>query len=371
MTCNFRAPFPWFGGKSRAADLIWARLGDVGTYVEPFAGSLAVLLSRPTLPRIETVNDLDAHLSNFWRAMKADAERVAHFADWPVSEADLHARHRALIALLPAHRARMLAEPDYFDARLAGWWVWGVSQWIGGGWCSERVCWGDDSRPERRRPNVTGNTHGMGVHAKRPAVAADSPGRGVHARAPLGILAAPHREQSPLVKVLGGTGVHGTRVDSLIPWFLQIQARLRRVRVCCGDWRRVLTPSVLIGNGVTGIVLDPPYSTQERDPALYACDGAQISQDVCAWALEHGDTQQLRIALCGYEGEHDMPPSWSCVAWRPGGGYGSQSADGRGRRNRERERIWFSPHCLQPDRGQLSFAPLLEAAAPEPERVSA
>jgi site-specific DNA-adenine methylase len=38
------APFPWFGGKSRAAKLIWSRLGDVPNYVEPFAGSLAVLL---------------------------------------------------------------------------------------------------------------------------------------------------------------------------------------------------------------------------------------------------------------------------------------------------------------------------------------
>ncbi len=40
-----KAPFPWFGGKSRAAELIWSRLGDVSNYVEPFAGSLAVLLA--------------------------------------------------------------------------------------------------------------------------------------------------------------------------------------------------------------------------------------------------------------------------------------------------------------------------------------
>ena len=47
---TLRAPFPWFGGKSRAADLIWPRFGDVPNYVEPFAGSLAVLLGRPTAP---------------------------------------------------------------------------------------------------------------------------------------------------------------------------------------------------------------------------------------------------------------------------------------------------------------------------------
>jgi len=27
-----KSPFPWFGGKSRAAELIWSRLGDVPNY---------------------------------------------------------------------------------------------------------------------------------------------------------------------------------------------------------------------------------------------------------------------------------------------------------------------------------------------------
>ena len=30
---KLRAPFPWFGGKSRAAELIWSRLGEVSNYV--------------------------------------------------------------------------------------------------------------------------------------------------------------------------------------------------------------------------------------------------------------------------------------------------------------------------------------------------
>ena len=55
----------------------------------------------------------------------------------------------------------------------------------------------------------------------------------------------------------------------------------------------------------------------------------------------------MRIALCGYEGEHGMPSDWECVAWKAGGGYGSQS-DGRGRENAARERIWFSKFCLKP-----------------------
>jgi len=41
------APFVWFGGKRRVAAQVWDALGDVDNYVEPFAGSLAVLLGRP------------------------------------------------------------------------------------------------------------------------------------------------------------------------------------------------------------------------------------------------------------------------------------------------------------------------------------
>lgn len=33
------APFPYFGGKRRAAPIIWRELGDPAGYVEPFAGA--------------------------------------------------------------------------------------------------------------------------------------------------------------------------------------------------------------------------------------------------------------------------------------------------------------------------------------------
>ena len=69
MTNVDKAPFPWFGGKSKAAAAVWAALGDVAHYVEPFFGSGAVLLNRPhpaNRPRVsETVNDLDGFVVNF------------------------------------------------------------------------------------------------------------------------------------------------------------------------------------------------------------------------------------------------------------------------------------------------------------------
>ena len=124
-----RAPFPWFGGKSAVSASVWEAFGDVRNYVEPFAGSLAVLLARPHWPwdghRIETVNDADCFLANFWRALQAEPDAVADCADWPVNEADLHARHLWLVNEGRRHVERLRAEPDYYDVKIAGWWVWG------------------------------------------------------------------------------------------------------------------------------------------------------------------------------------------------------------------------------------------------------
>ena len=141
---ELKAPFPWFGGKSRVASMVWDRFGDVPNYVEPFAGSLAVLLGRPHAPKTETVNDLDCYLANFWRAIKLNPSTTAAWADWPVNEADLLARHRWLDAQSD-FRERIKADPNYFDCRIAGWWVWGLCQWIGSGWC--RQC-RDGDQPE-------------------------------------------------------------------------------------------------------------------------------------------------------------------------------------------------------------------------------
>jgi DNA adenine methylase len=82
--------------------------------IEPFFGSGAVLLSRPHPPRIETANDWDCCLANFWRATQFDPEGVVEWCDWPVSEVDLHAFHRYLVVGedAAAFRERMRSDPD-------------------------------------------------------------------------------------------------------------------------------------------------------------------------------------------------------------------------------------------------------------------
>jgi hypothetical protein len=315
------APFPWFGGKRRAASLVWERFGDVPNYVEPFFGSGAVLLNRTTAPGIETVNDLDGYLANFWRAVQADPETTARWADWPVNENDLSARHLWLLGQRGALQARLSGDPDYFDAKIAGWWVWGLCSWIGSGWCSGEGPWRADETgalvDTRKLPHLS---PGRGINRQLPHL---GPGRGINRQ-------LPH---------LGNAG------QGILDQFQALSERLRGVRVASGDWSRVLGESVTTNHGMTGVFLDPPYGVGE---AGYMEDSDTVSHEVRAWCLDNGANSLLRIAFCGYEGEgHDnlVERGWTVEAWKAHGGYGSQSASGENQ-NRHRERIWFSPACL-------------------------
>ena len=136
------------------------------------------------------------------------------------------------------------------------------------------------------------------------------------------------------------------RGEHTAAYFKALSDRLRNVRVCCGSWNRVIGDSPTIKHGITGVFLDPPYSDDADRADLYSAEDFSVAHDVREWAIANGDNPLLRIALCGYEGEHAMPDTWEAVAWKARGGYGSQG-EGRGRANASRERIWFSPHCLK------------------------
>ncbi len=69
-------PFAYFGGKTTLAHRIVGMLPPHRHYVEPFAGSLAVLLAKTPAP-YETVNDLDQHLMTFWRVLRDRAPELA------------------------------------------------------------------------------------------------------------------------------------------------------------------------------------------------------------------------------------------------------------------------------------------------------
>lgn len=286
-----KSPFPYLGGKSKAAPEVWRRFGDVKNYVEPFLGSGAVLLNRPTWGgnRIETVNDLDSLLVNFWRALKLHPRKLANAADFPISELDQHARHAWLVRKKQELVEQIRSQEAWCDPKVAAWWVWGISQWRSGGWCAS-------GKQSRRIPNT------------------DS--RGIHRIS--------FRQ--------GGQ----RRSEYLREYFHQVACRLEHVRIVSGDWRRVLVSSFTTRHGLTGILLDPPYTDESgREARIYAEDSLNIGHEVRDWAVEHGSDPKLRIALCGYEGEYRMPSNWSVFEWKSAG-----------TTNGHKERIWFSPHCL-------------------------
>lgn len=330
------APFPWFGGKSTIADEVWRRFGDTPNYVEPFAGSAALLLARPDehawWSRIETINDADGFVANFWRAIQSDPEAVAHHADWPVNENDLHARHAWLVGERERLTARLEGDPAYCDARAAGWWVWGLCSWIGGGWCAGVGPW---QVVDGELVKIASSKDGT----NRKLSHLGNAGQGIHRQ-------LPH---------LASAGQVAQWSEHLREMMAGLSDRLRRVRVCSGDWSRVCGPTPTITLGTTAVFLDPPYAdTAGRKDGLYAVDSQSVAHAVREWALAHGDDPRYRIALCGYDGEHVMPESWSVLRWKAHGGYGSQG-DNAGRANAKRETVWFSPHCVTQEMRQLTM----------------
>ncbi len=68
-------PFGWYGGKFSHLDWLLPLLPECHHYCEPFAGSAAVLLNRPPA-KVETYNDLDGEVVNFFRACRDHGEEL-------------------------------------------------------------------------------------------------------------------------------------------------------------------------------------------------------------------------------------------------------------------------------------------------------
>lgn len=294
-----KAPFPYFGGKGRAAEIVWSYLGDPGGYVEPFAGSAAVLLARPVFGgrRVETLNDADGWLVNVWRSLQLDPAEVARHAFGPVTEVDYHAR----LAWLQERRTDGLVSwlegsPEVFDAKAAGWWLYVAACGIGDPW---------GPGPWRVIDGRMTDTRKL-----------------------------PH---------LGNAGQ-----EALEQYLAQFKRRLERVRITAGDWRRVLKPSVTratASNSTTGVFLDPPYSVSGD---LYATtnqggnEHESISVQVREWCISSG--AGMRVVLAGFDTEHDelLEHGWRKEGGKAGGGAGYNTDAKAGKR----ERLWVSPECI-------------------------
>jgi DNA adenine methylase len=267
-----KTPFPYFGSKSRIAPEVWRRFGDPTHYIEPFAGALGILLERPRPGQNEYVGDICCLITNFFRAARyGDHRELTRLRDWPTSQIDLKARANWLKKQERRLYTHLTNDPEWYDLQCAAWYAWAQQARIG--------------------------------------------------------------EESTSVALR----LFRRRSESLASYFAALSERLKNVVIHYGDWMRLAKlaeRNCRLADGA--ILLDPPYHhSTGRAKHLYAKDSPDVSDYVCRWALARSQTHpRLRIALCGYEGEHQMPTSWEELPWWSGMGKG-------------RERIWFSPNCLK------------------------
>ena len=333
-----------------------------------------MLLLRPTPAKVETINDVDHFVTNFWRAIQHDPEAVATAADNPVNEADLHARHHWLQFSRPSaeFRERMKVDPDYYDCKIAGWWCWGLCCWIGGGWCQPSTILVSGNSTDQTILDISGS---RGIHRRRPFISHPD-GIGVHQSS------GGRPQLADAVNANKRASTCEDRRVWLLDWFGRLRDRLRLVRVCCGDWERVCgSLSTTTRLGLTGVFFDPPYAhnvdrmqgwvrhlqgigpepavatvSTSRSDGLYSSDADDTDHLVArvhCYCRARGDDPKIRMAVCGYAGEHDSLErlGWSCVEWKTQGGYANRGKDAETKNvNRDRERIWFSPSCVAVDR---------------------
>jgi DNA adenine methylase len=108
--------FGWYGGKFSHLSWLLPLLPPCHHYCEPFGGSAAVLLNRPPAP-VETYNDIDGEIANFFRVLREDTDNlVKTIALTPFSREEFYlALSLNADELPPLERARLF----YIRARQA------------------------------------------------------------------------------------------------------------------------------------------------------------------------------------------------------------------------------------------------------------
>lgn len=99
-------PFGWYGGKFSHLAWLLPLLPTCHHYCEPFAGSGAVLLNRAPSP-IETYNDLDGEVVNFFRVLRDEKEKLVEAIGLtPFSREEFASACKLDPKLTPLERAR-------------------------------------------------------------------------------------------------------------------------------------------------------------------------------------------------------------------------------------------------------------------------
>ena len=119
------------------------------------------------------------------------------------------------------------------------------------------------------------------------------------------------------------------------------------------SWESALTPTLLMHtptapNPPVGILMDPPYITEDRQSELYGsdADGSSTSTAYAAylWAVENG--ARFRVAYCCHEGDFPVPDGWTSTTVTFSG------INDAARRVRQ-DMVMFSPACVGLQQGVL------------------
>jgi len=98
--------FGWYGGKFSHRHWLLPLLPECHHYCEPFAGSAAVLLNRPPAP-VETYNDLDGEVVNFFRVLRDEKDKLIEAIGLtPFAREEFFHAVSNSAALTPLERAR-------------------------------------------------------------------------------------------------------------------------------------------------------------------------------------------------------------------------------------------------------------------------
>lgn len=315
-------PLPFYGKKDYVAPLIWKLLGSPVLYIEPFGGSLAVLLARPDYDphkHWEVVGDLNGLIVNLYRAIKADAVAVAKLVDRMWAEQDLDAALRVINQRKPTLSDWLAENLNNYDVELAAYHL-----------VLECYCLGS------MRTNKVSRLGRRGVCAKS------------------------------FVKV--GVDEQGFVVNETVyEWLRAIQNRLHFVDIYCRDWKKTIEISVgshtkylrmqdANSTPRVGVFLDPPYVADESHLIKYIDtltkqDLLKLRNEVLQWCIEMTNCPDMRIVLTGYE-EYDelRKHGWRVYNFRKS----HQSLRNRRKdpilrdeiyTNVWRERVYASPTC--------------------------
>jgi len=292
-----RQLFPYVGGKYTVAPEINKRFGEIDTRIDAFTGSSSWILASPPVA-YEIVNDLDGYVVNYLRAVKYAPEAVAQHLDFPRAELELIAYHHYTRDRLTELVSRLGGDPEYYDPVIAARWAYVMAH--------------------KYDPSLN-KSGGWLVHD----------GRLIYERGAGRIRGSLNSRPSLLARL-----VKERRVSEYVA---ALSKRLRNVCIFWNDFVVVAGKAKQPELGVVGILLDPPYLRHLRDYD-YDTDAADVWHRAARWAVSNGDNPRLRIAVCGYnDADSDalFPSEWRRFVWR-------RSGIGQ---NKDRECIWFSPHC--------------------------